>query len=290
MEVIFVALHTDVQERFRKHATAKLARIEKLESRAIRIDVQVSAERNPRQSGTREQVELTVVSSGPAIRAEAAAEDRFAALDIALAKLESRLRRSCDRRKGRHGSHAAVRLSSVPEADLASDAELPALRLGAGGGLLAGKGAAEAMARMAAAADEAEAAPPETDPEDLVEIDMEGDGPLVVREKFHAATAMSIDQALFEMELVGHDFFLFVDAASGLPSVVYRRRGYQYGVIRLVGEQAQVPAAEAGGEPAQGRAQVNGHAVARPAGPADGGTAAEPASPPSRAQAGMTAR
>jgi ribosomal subunit interface protein len=289
VEVIFVALHTDVQERFRKHATAKLARIEKLESRAIRIDVQVSAERNPRQSGTREQVELTVVSRGPAIRAEAAAEDRFAALDIALAKLESRLRRSCDRRKGRHGSHAAVRLSSVPEADLASDAELPALRLGAGGGLLAGKGAAEAMAKMAAAADEAEAAPPEADPEDLVEIDMEGDGPLVVREKFHAATAMSIDQALFEMELVGHDFFLFVDAASGLPSVVYRRRGYQYGVIRLVGEQAQIPAAEAGGQPAPGRAQANGHAVARPAGQADSRTA-PPARPPSREQAGMTAR
>jgi ribosomal subunit interface protein len=289
VEVIFVALHTDVQERFRKHATAKLARIEKLESRAIRIDVQVSAERNPRQSGTREQVELTVVSRGPAIRAEAAAEDRFAALDIALAKLESRLRRSCDRRKGRHGSHAAVRLSSVPEADLASDAELPALRLGAGGGLLAGKGAAEAMAKMAAAADEAEASPPEADPEDLVEIDMEGDGPLVVREKFHAATAMSIDQALFEMELVGHDFFLFVDAASGLPSVVYRRRGYQYGVIRLVGEQAEIPAAEAGRQPAAGRAQVNGHAVARPAGQAGSGTAA-PAGSPSREQAGMTAR
>ena len=72
---------------------------------------------------------------------------------------------------------------------------------------------------------------------------MEGDGPLVVREKFHAAVAMSIDQALFEMEMVGHDFFLFTDAASGLPSVVYRRRGYQYGVIRLVdGARAGVAA------------------------------------------------
>ena len=65
-------------------------------------------------------------------------------------------------------------------------------------------------------------------------IEMEGDGPLVVREKFHAAVPMTIDQALFEMELVGHDFFLFTDEKSSMPSVVYRRRGYQYGVIRLV--------------------------------------------------------
>ena len=35
------------------------------------------------------------------------------------------------------------------------------------------------------------------------------------------------------MELVGHDFFLFHDAATDLPSVVYRRKAYDYGVIRL---------------------------------------------------------
>ena len=70
--------------------------------------------------------------------------------------------------------------------------------------------------------------------DDVVPIEMEGDGPLVVREKFHLARPMTIDQALFEMELVGHDFFLFREAQNGCPSVVYRRRGYQYGVIRLV--------------------------------------------------------
>ena len=86
MEVIFKALHTEMQDRFRQHATAKLAKIEKLDNKAIRIDVQVSAEHNPRQSGTRERVELTVLSRGPAIRAEAAAEDRFAALDVALSQ------------------------------------------------------------------------------------------------------------------------------------------------------------------------------------------------------------
>ena len=250
MDIIFKARHTDVRERFRTHASAKLAKIEKLDGKAIRIDVQITAERNPRQADRRERVELTVTSRGPAIRAEAAAEDRFAAFDLAFDKLESRLRRVCDRRKDRYGGHAAVRLADLPEADLASDAELPAIRLGRGGGLLASNGA-QAIAAMAAAADAADAAEPAEDETREVEIDMEGEGPLVVREKFHAAVPMSIDQALFEMELVGHDFFLFTDAGCGKPSVVYRRRGYQYGVIRLVEEHA--PAAdEAESSPAGG--------------------------------------
>jgi ribosomal subunit interface protein len=254
VDIIFKSRHTEVMERFRKHATVKLAKIEKLDQRAIRVDVEISAERNPRQAGRKEKVELTVTSRGPAIRAEAAAEDRFAALDMALAKLDARLRRAADRRKGRHGTHTPVRLGDVPEADLASDAELPAIRLSAGGGLLASNNGASAMAAMAAAADRADAAEdeaaalPEADEEDVVPVEMQGDGPLLVREKFHAAVPMSIDQALFEMELVGHDFFLFTDEKSSLPSVVYRRRGYQYGVIRLVEEPASDAAPASGAE------------------------------------------
>jgi ribosomal subunit interface protein len=103
VDIIFKGRHTDVLDRFRRHARAKLAKIEKLDHKAIRVDVEVTAERNPRQSQRRERVELTISSRGPAIRAEAAAEDRYAALDIAFSKLESRLRRACDRRKCRHG-------------------------------------------------------------------------------------------------------------------------------------------------------------------------------------------
>jgi ribosomal subunit interface protein len=241
VDIIFKARHTEVRDRFRQHATAKLAKIEKLDGKTSRIDVLITAEPNPRQAKDRERVELTLISRGPAIRAEAAAEDRLAALDMALAKLEARLRRAGDRRKDRHGAHAAIRLADLPEADLASDAELPAIRLGAGGGLLASNGTAAATAAMAAAADTAdeaadEAAAEDSEPEEVVPVDMQGDGPLVVREKFHKAAPMTIDQALFEMELVGHDFFLFTDDSTGLPSVVYRRRGYKYGVIRLVDE------------------------------------------------------
>jgi ribosomal subunit interface protein len=221
VDIIFKSRHTEVPERFRKHATAKLTKIEKLDHRAVRVDVEVSAERNPRQAGRRERVELTVTSKGPAIRAEAAAEDRFAALDLALAKLDARLRRALDRRKGRHGAHSALRVTDLPESDQGAAAELPEVQLAP---------ATDRGDAVSQAAGDSVAA----DAEDVVPVEMEGDGPLVVREKFHAAVPMTIDQALFEMELVGHDFFLFTDEKSSMPSVVYRRRGYQYGVIRLV--------------------------------------------------------
>jgi ribosomal subunit interface protein len=220
MDVIFKGRRTDVQDRFRGYASAKLNRITKLAHKAIRVDVEVSAERNPRQSGRRERVELTILSRGPAIRAEAAADDRFAALDRALAKLEERLRRSGDRRKAaRHGGPQAGRI--------------PGPRAPAGGASLRGGDGAEP--EWADPADTDEDLPEEAG--GVVPIQMEGDGPVVVREKFHAATPVSVDQALFEMELVGHDFYLFRDEQCGLPSVVYRRHGYQYGLIRLV-EQA----------------------------------------------------
>ena len=81
--------------------------------------------------------------------------------------------------------------------------------------------------------------PAETSEERYVgPIAVTGDGPLVVREKTHPASPMTLDQALYEMELVGHDFYLYVDKESERPAVVYRRRGYDYGVISLdLGEE-----------------------------------------------------
>src|SRR5499425_3259601 len=135
MDIIFKGRHTDVQERFRNYAAAKLSKIAKLTHKTIRVDVEVSAERNPRQSSQRERVELTILSRGPAIRAEAAADDRFAALDRALSKLEERLRRSGDRRKAaRHGALQASRNPGPRSAGAAGTAALTAAASQAGGG------------------------------------------------------------------------------------------------------------------------------------------------------------
>jgi ribosomal subunit interface protein len=220
VDIIVKGRHTDVNDRFRRHVSTKLAKVEKLDPKVIRVDVEVSEEHNPRQSDTRERIELTIVSRGPVIRAEAAADDRYAALDVALGKLESRLRRMCDRRKVHHGNHGRARLATA----LAPDTEVE-------------PEAAEIVETSAPSRsweeDEAFTLP---EAGDIVPIAMEGDGPVVLREKAHKADPMTIDQALFEMELVGHDFYLFRDKESNRASVVYRRRGWDYGVIRLIEE------------------------------------------------------
>ena len=244
MEIIVRGRHITVPARFRQHAAAKLSKLEKLDHKAVRIDVEVSEERNPRQSDRRERVELTIRSRGPAIRAEAAADDRYAALDLAFAKLESRLRRAADRRKIKHGAdHPTVRtrgvLADVPAEALAAAVPGPAAgaaRVPASGPAMpAANGSAVARPRTGLADDTlaGDALEPQSP---MVPIKMEGDGPLILREKVHAASPMTIDQALLEMELVGHDFYLFHDRECDRFSVVYRRRGYDYGVIRLVEE------------------------------------------------------
>jgi ribosomal subunit interface protein len=241
VDIIVKGRHTEVLDRFRRHVAEKVSKIGRLDQKAIRVDVEVTAEHNPRQSQRRERVELTIASRGPVIRAEAAAEDRYAALDIAFAKLESRLRRALDRRKCRHGAHAAVRIIDLPVT--ATDETLPA---GSGSGEdLASRPQADAEPAGEAADELAPGEEPAADA-DVVPVKVTGQGPLIVREKFHAATPMTIDQALFEMEMVGHDFFLYRDVATGRPSVVYCRRGYQYGVIRLMDELTEAPAARNG--------------------------------------------
>ncbi|HWN60475.1 MAG TPA: ribosome-associated translation inhibitor RaiA [Streptosporangiaceae bacterium] len=229
MEIIVRGRQLTVPSRFRQHAAAKLAKLEKLDQKAVRIDVEVSKERNPRQSDRRERVELTIRSRGPAIRAEASADDRYTALDLAFAKLENRLRRASDRRKINKTDNVTLR-SPALVADEAAPPPLPPLPpppLNGHG--VAGPRTADRDDRD----DRFEGTEPDSP---MVPIQMEGDGPLVLREKVHAARPMTIDQALLEMELVGHDFFLFHDSECDRFSVVYRRRGYDYGVIRLVEE------------------------------------------------------
>ncbi|MER5623757.1 ribosome-associated translation inhibitor RaiA [Streptosporangium sp. NPDC002544] len=211
MEIIVKGRHTGVSDRFRDHVNTKLARIERLDHKLIRVDVEVSKERNPRIVDQRERVELTIHSRGPAVRAEASADDRFAALDIALGKLEGRLRRLADRRKVHHGNHCPPSVAELTATALAETFE-------------------SAPDRSLTEQAEADLSEDKT----IIPIQMDGDGPLMVREKFHKADPITIDQALLEMELVGHDFYLFRDKESGQPSVVYLRQGYNYGVLRLV--------------------------------------------------------
>ncbi len=206
MEIVVKSRHMDVSDRFRSHVEEKLVRLEKHDHRIMRVEVEVDKERNPRQHDRAVRVELTAFSKGPVIRAEAAAEDKMSALDMAMDKMATQMRRAADRKRVHRGRHTPT---SVAEA-LAGIEPAP-------------NGTAPAAETGKTAETERHVGP----------ITVMGDGPLVVREKSHPADPMTLDQALYEMELVGHDFFLFVDKESEKPSVVYRRRGYDYGVISL---------------------------------------------------------
>ena len=144
--------------------------------------------------------------------------DFYAALDLAAAKLENRLRRAADRRRVHHGRRtpASVRLTNNMTADT--------------GDMTASMDRDRQLAEGPYVTDLDEHLPGR-----------------VVREKQHPATPMTVDQALHEMELVGHDFFLFQCADTGQPTVVYRRHAYDYGLIRLT----EVPLNGAGATPAR---------------------------------------
>jgi len=206
VEIVVKSRHMDVSDRFRSHVEEKIVRLEKHDHRIMRVEVEVDKERNPRQQDRAVRVELTAFSKGPVIRAEAAAEDKMSALDMAMDKMATQMRRAADRKRVHRGRHTPT---SVAEA-LAGIEPAP-------------NGTAPAAETEQTGETERHVGP----------ITVMGDGPLVVREKSHPADPMTLDQALYEMELVGHDFFLFVDKESEKPSVVYRRRGYDYGVISL---------------------------------------------------------
>jgi len=202
MEVVVKGRNSEISDRFREHVLDKLQRIDKFDARERihRVDVEVTHEKNPRQHDKAARVEMTLRSAGPVIRAEASSTDQHSALDAAIDKLESRLRRSNDRKRISRGMR-------TPQSLAAATADVP-------DGVLA----------------------PASETEDAVSpspIEAEGDCPVVVREKTHEAKPMTLDQALYEMELVGHDFYLFLEKDSMRPSVVYLRKGYDYGVIHL---------------------------------------------------------
>lgn len=210
MDIVVNGRQLTISDSFRAHIEDKIAKVEQLAPRAQRVEVHVAHEKNSRQPETSERVELTVVAKGPAIRAEAMASDKYAALDLAWAKLVERLRRARDRNKVPRAGHH--RKESTAEAL----AKMPV--------------AASLVPDEGQAIDANESA---NNDQTNGRIKAEGDSPVVLREKTFNGAPIGIEEALNRMELVGHDFYLFIDEDSSKPSVVYRRKGWSYGVITL---------------------------------------------------------
>ncbi|AYD90228.1 ribosome-associated translation inhibitor RaiA [Actinomyces sp. 2119] len=209
MDITVVGRNAEISPRLRDYVEDKVVKAEQYDPRVQRVEVEVTHERNPRQADTAERVEITVISKGPIIRAEASSSDRFAAFDIAMGKLTERLRRARDRKKD-HRRYPVVVTPPAPEASRTSTDEVP----------------------------DTDDAPAEDSPsaptEHGVAVESQlGDSPVIVRQKLHEAREMSVDEALYQMELVGHPFYLFVESSSKQPCAVYHRHGWTYGVIRL---------------------------------------------------------
>lgn len=205
MEITVTGRHTAVPERFRRHIEEKLAKVPQLDARVTRCDVVITHEPNPRQAKEANRIEITCYAKRAIIRAEASADDDYGALDLASARLTERLRRQNDKRRVHRGHNKPI---SVHDATA---------------GLVAEQEADLGHTNH------------DTVPVSPVIEKLGGDEscPIELREKVHRTSPMGVDQALDHMEAVGHDFFLYIDEDSGRPSVVYRRRGWSYGVIQL---------------------------------------------------------
>ncbi|WP_243063562.1 ribosome hibernation-promoting factor, HPF/YfiA family [Humibacter sp. RRB41] len=213
MDINIFGLGVGITDRFREYATEKAAKVGSLAERALSLEIKVSRhnEKSGGQNGD-DRVELTLVGPGPVVRAEATASDKYAAFDLAIGRLLERVRRAKDRRKIHRGQHRPPSVREASTVGLGRVDVTPApvtvleqVRTGA-----------VPVVEPAPKADEAEEY-----------------CPVVIRKKVFASVPMTVDDALYYMELVGHDFYLFIDEESNRPSVVYRRKGWDYGVISL---------------------------------------------------------
>ena len=210
MEIVVTGRHTQIKQRFRDVVESKMNRVTAIAPDAQRVQIVLSHEGNPRQADTAKRVEITVIAGRTVVRAEASSADEFSALDMALDKLTLRLRRTRDRRKDHRRGYTnpvPVDMGVVEPEPTVEPVEEP------------NNSPADAVAT-------------DLGPGESVEVQV-GDTPIVIRRKLHVAEPMTIDEALYEMELIGHDFFLFVNKETGRPSVVYRRHGWSYGVFEI---------------------------------------------------------
>ena len=218
MEITVSGRNLGVTDRFREYAIEKAGKIDHLAEKAIAFEIKVSRHHETRGAAGDDRVELTLIGPGPLVRAESAGSDKYVAFDLAMAKLVERIRQSKDRRKVHRGQHRPTSLREA-SADGFSVVDItPA--------------SPEVLEAVLTGEIPVQAAPEPGD---------ENYSPVVIRQKVFPTSHMTVSDALDHMELVGHDFFLFIDSETDRPSVVYRRKGWDYGVIGLEDEAGELP-------------------------------------------------
>jgi len=184
----------DVTAPIREYAERKLARIERHLTEDTRVDLELAIERN-RSISANQHAELTVWTKGPVLRAHEYAEDMYAAIDLAVDKLDRQVRRYRERRRHWRPHHQARDVEALlPLSDADEEASVTA----ANGG----------------------------EPELPI--------PTIVKTKRFNMKPMHPDEAALQLELVGHEFYVFLNAETDAVAVIYRRRDGNLGVIEPV--------------------------------------------------------
>jgi len=209
MELNILGRNVGVSDRFREYVEPRSEKIAALAPRALSLDVRLSRE-NGGGAESGDRVELTLVGPGPVVRAEADGRDKFAAFDVAYGRLVERVRRAKDRKTAHRGrGRTSLGEAAVDEAFAGLDI-VPA--------------EPEVLDKVATGSMPAV---------ESTEDGEDGYTPIVIRRKVFEATCLTAEEAVDLMELVGHDFYLFIEAGTRRPSVVYRRKGWDYGIIAL---------------------------------------------------------
>jgi ribosomal subunit interface protein len=225
VEITVSGRNLGVTDRFREYAIEKASKIDHLAEKAIAFDIKVSRHHETRGSSGDDRVELTLVGPGPLVRAESSGSDKYVAFDLAIAKLVERMRQAKDRKKVHRGQHRPVSLREASADGFAVVDITPA--------------SPEVLEKVLTGEIPVQSAEVQQDEADY--------SPVVIRRKVFPSSHMTVEDALDHMELVGHDFFLFVDSETDRPSVVYRRKGWDYGVIALEEEAEELPTISAKG-------------------------------------------
>lgn len=225
VEITVSGRNLGVTDRFREYAIEKAEKIEHLADKAIAFEIKVSRHHETRGSSGDDRVELTLVGRGPLVRAESSGSDKYVAFDLAMAKLIERMRQAKDRKKVHRGQHRPVSLREASAAGFSVVDITPA--------------SPEVIAKVLTGEIPVQSAAAEQEEGEYT--------PVVIRRKVFPASRMTVEDALDHMELVGHDFFLFIDSGTDRPSVVYRRKGWDYGVIALEDEAEELPTISARG-------------------------------------------
>jgi putative sigma-54 modulation protein len=196
MDTLVNARHAEITPALRDATKKKVAHLERFASDVRLVEVEFS-DMESRRSADAHTCEILIHLKGQLVKGVASASEQSVALDLAIEKVTHQMRRLHERRSvGRHGGpHRASRGAATLNGHLAADADAALVTL----------------------------------PAD------EDDELFIVRTKQFETQPMDTEAAALQMELLGHDFFLFTSSESGRASVVYRRRDGRLGLIEATG-------------------------------------------------------